>query len=182
MAESKKANGPFLARFTYTEEILQDFEGIYNRKKKVSPITRVVCGAIGLAGVIYFGLQLYRVGMSVARVGYFIACSLLILVAFAGGGDRGDETISKYRKHYKGRQAEFRIDEDGVYMQLSGQKNHAQSKFSQIYGLCETEKCFYFIIRGKAYYILPKAAVKGGTAEELAAYMQKKCKKSFMSY
>lgn len=182
MAESKKANGPFFARFTYTEEILQDFEAIYNRKKKVSPITRIVCGAIGLAGVIYFGLQLYRAGMSIARVGYFVGCSLLILVAISGGRDRHDETVARYRKHYKGRQAEFHIDEDGIQMQISGQKNQAKSKFSQIYGLYETEKCFYFVIRGKAYYILPKAAVKGGTAEELAAYMQKKCKKSFMEY
>ena len=120
--------------------------------------------------------------MSVARIGYLVGCSVLLLVAVSAGRDRHDETVSKYKKHYTGKKTDFCIDEDGIYLKISGQKNHAQSKFSQIYGLYETEKCFYFVIRGKAYYILPKASVTGGTADELKTYMQKKCKKNFMSY
>lgn len=182
MAEAKKSTGPFSAKFTYTEEILQDFEALYNQKKELSPAKRILCGVIGLAGVIYFGLQLYNEGASIARIGYLVVCSLLLLVAVSAGRDRHDETVSKYRKHYTGKEAHFRIDADGVYLKIAGQKKHAQSKFSQIYGLYETAKCFYFVIRGKAYYILPKGAIRGGTAEDLKAYMQKNCKKSFVSY
>ena len=49
MADTKKSIGPFSAKFTYTEEILQDFEAIYNQKKKISPVGRILCGVIGLA-------------------------------------------------------------------------------------------------------------------------------------
>lgn len=67
-------------------------------------------------------------------------------------------------------------------MQLGDQKNQAHSAFSQIYSLCESDRCFYFIIKGKAYYIVSKAAVSGGTAEELRSYMQTHCQKKFLHY
>lgn len=182
MDGEKRSKGPFSAKFTYTEAILKDFEGIYNQKKKVTPLTRIVCAVLGLAGVVFFGLDLYRNGLSVARLGYMVACSILLLIAVSGGRDRGDETVSKYTRHYKGRQAVFTIDEDGVTLQISGQKNKAQSPFNKIYGLFETEMCFYFVISGKAYYILPKRAISGGSADDLRYYMEKKCKKKFMRY
>lgn len=179
---NKQRIGLFNVKFTYTEEILRDFENLYNQKKHVTPATRIVCLLLGLAGVVYFGLDLYRSGMSVARVGYFVSCSLLILVAVSGGRDRGDKTVEKYRKHYLDRKAEFTIDEDGIALQISGQKKGAKSKFKEIYGLYETEKCFYFVIQGKAYYILSKSAIPGETADSLRRYMQKKCGKTFIHY
>ena len=100
----------------------------------------------------------------------------------AGGRDRNDGTTDKYQQYYAGRRVDFRIDEEGVWMKLSDQKNEAHSSFNQIYSLCETDKCFYFIIKGKAYYIISKEAVSGGTPEELASYMQSHCQKKFLHY
>ncbi len=182
MAEKNRSKGPFTANFTYTDDILQDFAAVYQLKKKVPPMTRVICAVLGIAGAVYFGYALYVDGLSVARIGYLVGCSLLLLVAVSGGRDRNDGTIEKYKKHYAGRKVEFRIDEDGVWMQLEKQKNQAHSKFNQIYGLYETPKCFYFVIQGKAYYIVSKQSVSGGPAEDLAAYMQKRCKKTFLHY
>lgn len=182
MAEKKRPKGPFTASFIYTDEILEDFMAVYLIKKQVHPGTRVVCAAGGLAGILYFGYALYAQGMSVARIGYLMTCSLLLLVAVAGGRDRNDGTTDKYQQYYAGRKVDFRIDEEGVWMQLGDQKNQAHSAFSQIYSLCESDRCFYFIIKGKAYYIVSKAAVSGGTAEELRSYMQTHCQKKFLHY
>lgn len=182
MADKKRSKGPFTADFIYTDDILADFAAVYQLKKKVPPLTRLVCALLGAAGAIYFGYSLYTSGLSVARVGYLIGCSLLLLVAVSGGRDRNDGTIDKYKKHYAGRKASFRIDEDGVWMQLEKQKNQAHSKFDQIYGLYDSGQCFYFVIKGKAYYIISKKAVTGGPPEDLAAYMQAKCKKTFLHY
>lgn len=182
MAEKKTPKGPFTASFAYTDEILSDFAAVYQVKKEVRPVTRVLCGLIGAAGALYFGYALYAQGLSVAGIGYLVGCSLLLVVAISGGRDRNDGTVDKYRTHYAGRRVDFRIDEDGVWMQLEKQKNQAHSRFNQIYGLYDTDKCFYFVIKGKAYYIISKRAVSGGTPEELAAYMQSHCKKTFLHY
>ena len=182
MAGNKKPTGPFTAKFIYTDDILSDFAAVYNAKKQVRPLTRLICALIGIAGALYFGWALYTDGNSVARVGYLVGCSLLLLVAVSGGRGRGDGTIDKYKRHYAGRKVDFRRDEDGVWMQLEKQKNQAHSKFDQIYGLYDSDKCFYFVIKGKAYYIVSKKAVSGGTAEELAAYMRSHCKKNFLHY
>ena len=80
------------------------------------------------------------------------------------------------------RRAAYRFDSEGVEMKLEGQKSYARSKYREIYGLFETEACLYLTIKGRAYYILPKAAVEGGTPDELRAYMQKKCMKKFLKY
>lgn len=182
MAEQKKSRGPFTASFHYTDDILDDFTAVYLLKKRVSLPARIVCTLVGLAGSIYFGYMLYTDGMSIARIGYLAGCSLLLVVAISGGRDRNDGTIGKYRHHYAGHRVNFRIDEDGVWMKLDGQKNQAHSKFKEIYSLCESDQCFYFVIKGKAYYIISKEAVTGGTPEELAAYMQSHCQKKFLHY
>ncbi len=181
MSENR-TGGLFDAAFTYTEEVLSDFEALYLQKKEISPVTRVVLGLVGAAGAVYFGLQLYREGLQLVRVGYLVICSIMLVVALSGGGKRPDDTPAKYRKYYLGRQAAFRIDDDGVEMKLEGQKNYARSKFREVYSLIDTDLCFYFVVKGKAYYILPKASVGGAGAEELVRYMQKKCAKRFQHY
>ena len=178
----KQGGGLFNASFTYTEAILNDFEALYLQKKEVSPATRVVLGALGAVGAVYFGIMIYRDGLHFTRIGYLVICSLLLLVAFSRPGRRPDDTLKKYRKYYLDHKASFRIDESGVEMHLEGQKNYARSKFREIYGLYDTDLCFYFVIKGKAYYILPKESVSGGDADALQKYMQKKCAKKFLHY
>lgn len=172
----------FRAAFTYTDAVLSDFEAMYRQKKEISPAMRVALGALGAAGAVYFGIMLYREGLSLTRVGYALICSVLLVVALSGGGRRPDESTAKYRKYYQDRQATFRIDENGVEMHLEGQKNYARSKFREIYGLYDTDLCLYFVIKGKAYYILPRDSVDGAGADALKKYMEKKCGKRFLHY
>jgi len=178
---SEKQNGGlFNAAFTYTDAVLSDFEAMYRQKKEISPAMRIVLGALGAVGAVYFGWMLYKDGLSLTRVGYALICSVLLVVALSGGGRRPDESTAKYRKYYQDKQATFKIDENGVEMHLEGQKNYARSKFKEIYGLFDTDMCFYFVIKGKAYYILPRDSV--GDAEALQKYMEKKCGKKFVHY
>ena len=178
---SEKQNGGlFNAAFTYTDAVLSDFEAMYRQKKEISPAMRIVLGALGAVGAVYFGYMLYRDGLSLTRVGYALICAVLLVVAVSGGGRRPDESTAKYRKYYQDKQATFKIDENGVEMHLEGQKNYARSKFKEIYGLFDTDMCFYFVIKGKAYYILPRDSV--GDAEALKKYMEKKCGKKFVHY
>lgn len=183
MAEQNNSFGTFRADFIYTDEVLSDFEALYQIKQRMSPLARVLCLAIGAAGAIYFGYSLYTDGLGPTRIGYLIVCSLMILVGCSGARRSGsDETLKKYRKYYTDRRVSFLIDESGVEMRLEKQKKYAKSKFREIYALYETERCFYFVIKGKAYYILSKAAVRGGTVDELKKYMEQKCKKKFQFY
>ena len=182
MGEEKKESGLFHADFTYTEAILDDFGAMYLQKKEISPATRIVFGVLGGLGAVYFGYMIYREGLHFTRICYLLVCSLLLLLAFSRGGRRPDDTLGKYRKYYLNHRVSFKIDESGVEMHLEGQKNYARSKFKEIYGLYDTDLCFYFVIKGKAYYILPKASVEGGTVDELKKYMQKKCAKRFQHY
>ena len=64
-------------------------------------------------------------------------------------------------------------------MQLENQRTHAKSKFKDVYGLIETDLCLYFMIKGRAYYILPKDSIQGGTLEEVKKFLQRKCAKHF---
>ena len=176
----RQAGGLFHAAFTYTDAVLSDFEVLYRQKKEISPAMRIVLGVLGAAGAIYCGCMLYRDGISFAGVGYVLICSVLLVLALSRGGKRPDDSTAKYRKYYQDKQATFDIDESGVKMHLEGQKNYARSKFKEIYGLFDTDMCFYFVIKGKAYYILPKASV--GDAEVLKKYMEKKCGKKFLHY
>ena len=114
--------------------------------------------------------------------GVGLVCAVLLVVALSGSGKRPDESTAKYRKYYQDKQATFRIDDSGVEMHLEGQKNYARSKFKEIYGLFDSDMCFYFVIKGKAYYILPRDRVEGAGPEELKKYMEKKCGKRFLHY
>ena len=181
MSENK-TGGLFRADFTYTDAVLSDFEAMYRQKKEISPAMRIVLGILGAAGAVYFGWMLYRDGIQLARVGYALICAVLLVVAVSGGGRRPDESTAKYRKYYQDKQATFKIDENGVEMHLEGQKQYARSKFREIYSLCDTDLCFYFVIKGKAYYILPRDSVQGAGADELKKYMEKKCAKHFLHY
>ena len=176
------SRGLFRADFTYTDEVLKDFEALYLKKKEITPLTRAVLGALGAVGVGYFGFSLYKNGFQFAQVGYLLICSILLVVALHRPGKRPDDSLQKYRKYYQDKGAAFRIDEGGVELRIEGQKSYARSKFKEIYALYDTDKCFYFVIKGKAYYILPKASVEGGTPEELRKYMEKKCAKRFLHY
>ena len=179
MSENK-TGGLFTAAFTYTDAVLSDFEAMYRQKKEISPAMRIVLGALGAVGAVYFGYMLYRDGLSLTRVGYALICSVLLVVALSGGGRRPDDSTAKYRRHYQGKHCDFKIDENGVEMHLEGQKGFAKSKFKEIYGLFDTDMCFYFVIKGKAYYILPRDSV--GDAEALKKYMEKKCGKKLVHY
>ena len=181
MDHSQTSPSAFRAEFTYTDPILSDFEALYGKKGTVSLPARILCGVLGTVGAVYFGVELYTQGLSIARVGYLILCSLMILVALSSRRRSGsDETLKKYRKHYLNQKVSFRIDENGVEMKLQGQKNFARSKFSQIYSLLETERCFYFVIKGKAYYILSKDAL--ADPDGLRRYMERQCRKKFQSF
>ena len=180
---SEKQNGGlFHAAFTYTDAVLSDFEAMYRQKKEISPAMRIALGVLGAVGAVYFGIMLYREGLHFTRVGYMIICSVLLVLALSGGGKRPDESTAKYRKYYQDKRATFTIDDSGVEMHLEGQKSYARSKFREIYGLFDTDMCFYFVIKGKAYYILPKDGLEGGNADALKKYMEKKCGKRFMHY
>lgn len=180
---SEKQNGGlFNAAFTYTDAVLSVFEAMYRQKKEISPAMRIVLGALGAVGAVYFGWMLYRDGLSLTRVGYALICAVLLVVVLSGGGKRPDDSTAKYRKYYQDKQATFKIDDSGVEMHLEGQKNYARSKFKEIYGLYDTDLCFYFVIKGKAYYILPRDSVQGAGADELKKYMEKKCGKRFLHY
>ena len=176
----KQGGGPFSAAFTYTDGVLGDFEALYTQKKQISPLTRIVLGVLGAAGAVYFGYMLYREGLQLARVGYVLISGVMLVLALGSGKGRPDESVAKYRKYYAGKRVEFRVDENGVEMHLEGQKNFARSKFREIYALYDTDMCFYFVIKGKAYYILKKDSLED--AESLKKYMEKKCMKRFVHY
>ena len=182
MSQPKPASGPFTADFTYAEAVLADFETLYAQKREMTLPMRLALGLPGAAGAVYFGWMLYREGLQLTRVGYALICSVLLVLALSGGSRRPDGSTEKYRRYYLGKQAQFRIDEEGVMFQLEGQQHPARSKFKEIYALYDTDRCFYFVIKGKAYYILPKDSVAGGSPEELAKYMEKKCMKRFVHY
>ena len=179
---SEKEKALYSAGFLYTDAILRDFEALYLEKKKLSPAARIILGLLGFAGVVYFVIMLYREGWRIAYVGYLMICSVLLVLAFSKGSKRPDDTVANYRKAYLNRRASFSFDETGMEMKLEGQKSYARSKYKEIYGLYDTDLCLYCVIKGRAYYILPKAAVSGGEAEALAKFLQKKCGKKFMHY
>ena len=158
-------NGLFTASCVYTDDILRDFEALYLQKKELSPAARAVLGALGAAGAVYFGFMLWKEGLQLTRVGYLLICSILLLLALS-----------------RDRRADFKVDEEGLELHLEKQKNYARSKFKEIYGLSETDRCLYCVIKGKAYYIIPKDAVADGKADDLKRYLEKKCGKRFQKY
>ena len=176
----KRGGGPFSAAFNYTEEVLGDFEALYTQKKEISLPIRIAFGVLGAVGAVYFGYMLYKEGLQLARVGYELICGAMLVLALGSGKRRPDDSVAKYRKAYTGKNAEFTIDENGVEMHLEGQKSFARSKFKEIYALYDTDLCFYFVIKGKAYYILPRASLEDD--EAVKKYMEKKCMKRFVHY
>ena len=182
MAEKAKS-GLFHAAYTFTPEVLQDFEDMYLKKKEIAPGTRILLGLLGLVGALYFGWSLYRDGFRLTSVGYVIICGILLLVALSGGSKRRpDNTLQKYQAAYKDKKATFSVDEEGLEFHLNGQRNYARSKFKEVYGLFDTDLCYYVLIKGRAYYIIPKASIAEDKSEEFAAYLQKKCGKHFLHY
>ena len=170
----------YRASFVYKDAILSDFEQLYMAKKEIPRSTRLILGGVGLIGVVFFGWMLYREGFQFTRLCYMLIASVMLVLAFSRGKARPDGTVDKYRRHYHNRRCEFSIDEEGIEMHLEGQKNYARSKFKEIYGLFDTDLCFYFVIKGKAYYILPKDAL--ADPGEFGKYMEKKSHKRFQHY
>ena len=76
MSENR-SGGLFRAAFTYTDAVLSDFEAMYRQKKEISPAMRIVLGALGAVGAVYFGWMLYRDGLSLTRVGYVLICDFV---------------------------------------------------------------------------------------------------------
>ncbi|MCR5438312.1 MAG: YcxB family protein [Selenomonas sp.] len=179
---SEKEKPQYTAGFVYTDAILRDFEALYLEKKKLSPTARAVLGLLGAAGAAYFGWMLYREGVQFTRIGYLLICSVLLVLAFSSGKKRPDDTIRKYRTAYLNKRASFAFGSDALEMKLEGQKAWARSKYQEVYGLFDTALCFYILVKGRAYYILPKAAVAGDGSGELAGFLQKKCKKHFQHF
>ncbi|MBQ6594473.1 MAG: YcxB family protein [Clostridia bacterium] len=181
MSEKATAQS-FQAAFIYSDDVLKDFEALYLKKKETPLSMRIALGVLGGGGAVYFGTRLYREGLQLVYVGYLMVCSLLLVIALSRRKNRPDDSLAKYRKYYKDRRATFRFDDNGVEMHLEGQKNFARSKFREIYGLFDTDLCYYFAIKGRAYYIVPKESITGGTDEEFRRYMQKKCAKRFQHF
>ena len=179
---SEKEKPQFTASLVYTDAVLRDFEALYLEKKKLSPASRVVLGLLGAVGAVYFGWMLYREGAQFTRVAYLLICSLLLVLAFSGSSRRPDDTVRKYRTAYLNKRATFSFGSDALEMKLEGQKTWARSKYREVYGLFDTALCLYILVKGRAYYILPKEAVAGGESEELLKYLQKKCKKHFQHF
>ena len=178
---SEKEKPQYRASFVFTDEILRDFEALYLEKKKLSPAARVVLGLLGAVGAAYFGWMLYREGVQFTRIGYLLICSVLLVLAFASGKKRPDDTVRKYRTSYMNKKATYSFGTDALEMKLEGQKSYARSKYKEIYALNETERCLYLIIKGRAHYIVSKEAL-GGELEELKKYLQKKSGKKFIQY
>lgn len=179
---SDKEKALYTASFVYTDAILDDFEALYLEKKTISPRTRIILGVLGGIGAIYFGWMLYRDGMQFTRIAYLLICSVLLVLAFYRGSRHPDDSVAKYRKYYLHKRADFRFDSEAVEMKLEGQKTHARSKYKEVYGLIDTDLCFYLTIKGRAYYILPKTAFSEEDWESLRKFLQKKCAKKFQHF
>ena len=105
-----------------------------------------------------------------------------IQIVIVDDGSQKDDTPAKYRRAYQNRHATFSFDAQEFELRLEGQKRYARSKYKDVYGLCDTDRCFYLIIKGRAHYILPKAAVEGGSAEEFRQFIEKQCGRKFQHY
>ena len=77
-------------------------------------------------------------------------CSILLVLAFYRGKGHPDDSIERYRKAYLHKRASFRFDSEAVEMKLEGQKSFARSKYKEVYGLFDTDRCFYVKI-GRAH-------------------------------
>ena len=176
-----KEKEQFKGIFVYTEEILNDFEAMYRMKTSVSPVTRLVLGAIGIVGAAVFAVLMILKGFSVGFLIPLIFFALVLLLALTMGRKKTDASVERYRKHYLNKKAHIALDDSGVELKINGQKSYARSKYKDIYSLLETEKTLFLEIKGRAFYILPKDGMEGST-EDLKAFVQKKCGKRFVQY
>ena len=167
--------------FVYTDEILRDFESMYRAKTSVSPVTKLVMGLIGAAGMIVFLVLMFLKGFSVGFLFLTVAFALLLLLALFGGRRKVSDSAERYRKHYLNKKVHVLLDDNGVELKINGQKSFARSKFKDVYSLLETEKNLFLEIKGRAFYILPKDGMDC-SVEELKAFIQKKCGKRFVKY
>ena len=167
--------------FVYTDEMLNDFEAMYRMKTAVSPATRLALGLVGGAGMIIFLVLMLLKGFSVGFLVPLVLFALIFLLAFAIGRKKADSSVERYRKHYLNKKVHIQVDDNGVELKINGQKSFARSKFKDIYSLLETEKTFFLEIKGRAFYILPKDGMDC-SAEDLKAFIQKKCGKHFVQY
>jgi len=167
--------------FVYTDEVLNDFEAMYRHKTGVSPITRLVLGLLGGAGVLVFAVLMLLKGFSVGLLVLLIVSALVLLLALALGRKRADTSVERYRKHYLNKKAHVLVDANGVELKINGQKSFARSRYKDIYSLLETDSAFYLEVKGRAFYILPKDGMDC-EADELRSFVQKRCGKRFVKY
>ena len=171
----------FKGIFVYTDEVLKDFEAMYRMKTAVSPVTRLVLGLIGAAGAIVFVVLMVLKGFSVGFLVPTVVFALLLLLALFMGRKKAESSVERYRKHYLNKKAHVLLDDSGVELKINGQKSYARSKYKDVYSLLETEKTFFLEIKGRAFYILPKDGMDC-SADELRDFVQKKCRKHFVTY
>ena len=167
--------------FTYTDEVLSDFEAMYREKSAVSPLTRIVMGLIGLVGLGIFVALMVLKGFNIVFLVPAILFGLILLLAVIMGHRKADSSVSRYRKHYLDKKAHVQLDDKGVELKINGQKSYARSKYQDIYSLLETEKTFFLEIKGRAFYILPKDGLDG-RPDDVKEFLQKKCRKHFVHY
>ena len=174
-------NEQYKGIFVYTDEVLRDFEAMYRMKTAVSPVTRLVLGLIGGAGMLVFLVLMFLKGFSVGFLVPAVLFALLLLLSLVIGRKKADSSVERYRKHYLNKKAHVQLDDSGVELKINGQKSYARSKYKDVYSLLETEKTFFLEIKGRAFYILPKDGMDCG-ADDLRSFVQKKCGKHFVKY
>ncbi len=100
--------------FTYTDEVLRDFEAMYLEKTAVSPRTRLVLALVGLIGLGAFVVLMILQGFSVGFLVPAILFGLILLLAAVMGRKKADSSVARYRKHYLDKKAHITLDERGV--------------------------------------------------------------------
>ena len=171
----------YKGNFTYTDEVLKDFEAMYRMKTAVSPATRLVMTLVGAVGAAVFAILIAVKGYSVVFLVPLIMFALILLLGLAVGRRRADSSVERYRKAYLNKKAEVTLDTNVIELKISGQKSYARSNYKDVYSLLETEKTFFLEIKGRAFYILPKSGMNG-SAGDIRAFVQKKCGKHFVTY
>ena len=175
------AREQYKGNFTYTDEVLSDFEAMYRMKTAVSPVTRLVMALIGLAGAAVFTVLIIIKGYSLGFLVPLIMFALVLLLALMAGRKKADHSVQRYRQHYLNKKAHVVLDISGIELRIDGQKSFARSNFKDVYSLLETGRSLFLEIRGRAFYILPKDGMDD-SAENLKAFIQKRCGKHFVYY
>ena len=165
----------------YTDEVLRDFEAMYRMKTAVSPAARLLTSLLGAAGTALFAVLMILKGYSVGFLIPLVFFALILLLGLLMGRKKADSSVERYRKHDLNKKVHVLLDDDGVELKINGQKSYARSKYKDVYSLVETENSFFLEVKGRAFYILPKAGMEG-SSEDLKAFVQKKSGKRFVQY